>query len=54
MRRSGAEGELKTCPTCNGRGIEVKQQRTPFGIFQMQTTCSKCKEKKNREKNVKL
>jgi len=43
---SGAEGELKTCPTCNGRGIEVKQQRTPFGIFQMQTTCSKCKGKR--------
>jgi len=39
---TGAEGELKNCPQCNGRGVEVKQQRTPFGIFQMQTTCKKC------------
>jgi len=39
---SGAEGELKTCSVCNGRGVEVKQQRTPFGVFQMQTTCKKC------------
>ncbi len=42
---SGAEGELKTCNVCNGRGVEVKQQRTPFGIFQMQSTCHKCKGK---------
>lgn len=40
---SGAEGELKTCAVCNGRGVEVKQQRTPFGIFQMQSPCHKCK-----------
>lgn len=39
---TGAEGELKTCPICNGRGIEIKQQRTPFGVFQMQTPCKKC------------
>jgi len=42
---SGAEGELKTCSVCNGRGVEIKQQRTPFGIFQMQSTCHKCKGK---------
>ncbi len=40
---SGSEGELKNCTVCNGRGVEIKQQRTPFGIFQMQTTCHKCK-----------
>lgn len=40
---SGAEGELKTCSQCRGRGVELKQQRTPFGIFQTQTTCRKCR-----------
>lgn len=39
---SGAEGELKTCPTCKGRGSEVRQQRTPFGIFQTQAVCHTC------------
>jgi len=32
----------KTCPTCNGKGVEISQQRTMFGTFQTQTTCSKC------------
>ena len=39
---SGAEGELKTCPTCKGKGYEVRQQRTPFGIFQSQSVCRGC------------
>lgn len=40
---TGAQGSLKTCPTCNGRGVEVRQQRTPFGVFQTQSTCRYCK-----------
>ncbi|MFA5125725.1 MAG: molecular chaperone DnaJ [archaeon] len=39
---SGAEGELKQCPSCKGRGYEVRQQRTPFGVFQTQGVCRKC------------
>lgn len=39
---TGAEGELKTCPTCRGKGFEVRQQRTPFGIFQTQSVCHTC------------
>jgi len=39
---SGAEGELKQCHTCKGRGFEVRQQRTPFGIFQSQSVCHTC------------
>ena len=33
----------KTCPSCNGTGQEVRQQRTPFGVVQTQTTCSRCR-----------
>lgn len=32
----------KTCPNCNGSGQERRQQRTPFGVVQTQTTCSRC------------
>ncbi|MFA6268318.1 MAG: molecular chaperone DnaJ [archaeon] len=39
---SGAEGEMKTCPTCHGKGYEVRQQRTPFGVFQSQGVCHTC------------
>ena len=39
---TGAEGDLKTCGTCKGRGVHVHQQRTPFGVFQTQTTCRTC------------
>jgi len=41
-RGSGAEGELKTCGSCKGKGFEVRQQRTPFGIFQTQSVCHTC------------
>lgn len=34
-----------TCPQCNGTGQEVRQQRTPFGVMQSQTTCSRCRGK---------
>lgn len=39
---TGAEGALKTCSTCKGKGMEVRQQRTPFGIFQTQSVCHTC------------
>jgi len=39
---TGAEGKLKHCPNCKGRGVEIRQQRTPFGVFQTQSTCRQC------------
>ena len=39
---TGAEGAMKKCSTCQGRGAEIRQQRTPFGIFQTQSTCRTC------------
>ena len=35
--------DVKTCPTCWWRGVVVQNQRTPFGVFQTQTTCPTCK-----------
>ncbi len=32
----------ETCPTCNGSGQEVRQQRSMFGIMQQVTVCSRC------------
>lgn len=32
----------KNCPTCKGRGIVQRTQRTPFGFFSTQTTCNQC------------
>ncbi|MFH1316637.1 MAG: molecular chaperone DnaJ [Candidatus Woesearchaeota archaeon] len=42
---SGAESksDIITCPTCHGSGYEKRTARTPFGLFQTTTTCSKCK-----------
>jgi len=44
---SGAKNKnsIKTCDACNGRGVEVRQIRTPFGIISQQMTCSKCRGK---------
>ncbi|HEY4537221.1 MAG TPA: molecular chaperone DnaJ [Erysipelothrix sp.] len=41
---SGAysKSDVKTCATCHGTGQTVSQQRTPFGVFQTQTTCPDC------------
>ncbi len=36
------DGDFKNCGTCHGRGYQVKQQRTPFGVFQAQMPCSTC------------
>lgn len=33
---------LETCPTCHGKGVEVRMQRTPLGIMQSQQVCHTC------------
>lgn len=38
---AGGHGK-KTCPTCNGRGSIIQEQRTILGVMQTQSTCSKC------------
>ena len=35
----------KPCPACNGTGQERRQQRTPFGVIQTQSVCSRCRGK---------
>ncbi|MFH0954986.1 MAG: molecular chaperone DnaJ [Candidatus Micrarchaeota archaeon] len=42
---SGSEqgSSRETCSTCRGHGVVQNSQRTPFGIFSVQTTCPKCK-----------
>ena len=35
----------KPCPACNGNGQERRQQRTPFGVIQTQSVCSRCRGK---------
>jgi molecular chaperone DnaJ len=38
-----AEGTTaETCSNCNGSGVVMQQQRTPFGVMQSQTTCPRC------------
>lgn len=38
-----AKGTSPTvCPNCRGTGQETRQQRTPFGVFQTQSMCSRC------------
>ncbi len=32
----------KTCPTCQGQGVQMKVMNTMFGQMQTQTTCSSC------------
>lgn len=32
----------KTCPTCNGSGVQIKVMNTMFGQMQTQTTCGQC------------
>ena len=42
---TGAESGsgVERCPTCNGRGRVVTQQRTVFGIMQTENTCPTCR-----------
>jgi len=35
-------GKKNVCSTCNGRGTVINSRRTPFGMFSVQSTCSKC------------
>lgn len=37
-----AKSDIINCETCHGTGVEKRTQRTPFGLFQSTTTCSKC------------
>jgi molecular chaperone DnaJ len=41
---SGGEPGSKQikCPTCNGKGRMQIHQNTPFGVFNMVTTCNRC------------
>lgn len=41
---SGAKSksDIETCPTCNGTGRVVTQQRTAFGVFQNESVCPTC------------
>lgn len=41
---SGSEpgSDVQTCPTCQGRGYVVHQQRSIFGIVQTQSVCPTC------------
>ncbi len=42
---TGAESEhdVQTCPTCNGSGYVMQQQRSMFGVIQQQTVCPDCR-----------
>lgn len=41
---TGAESasDVETCPTCNGSGRVITQQRTAFGVFQSESVCPTC------------
>lgn len=41
-----------TCPTCNGRGVVVSEQRTIFGVMQTQKTCPECRGKRKSYKRI--
>ncbi len=36
------ESQKNVCPVCGGKWVAVETKRTPFGVMQVQTTCSKC------------
>src|SRR3989344_1393043 len=42
---TGAEkdSDIVSCQECNGRGVQTRTQRTPFGLFSTTTTCRKCR-----------
>jgi len=42
---TGAESEddVVECPDCSGSGMVRMTQRTPFGLFQTQSSCPKCR-----------
>lgn len=42
---SGAESksDIVGCPDCDGKGVQTRTQRTPFGLFSTTTACRKCR-----------
>ena len=36
------DAKMKTCEECKGQGRVLRQQRTPFGVFQTQAMCGAC------------
>ena len=34
--------DVQTCPHCNGRGVEYREQNTPFGRIRQEAPCSHC------------
>jgi molecular chaperone DnaJ len=34
--------DVETCEDCAGRGVQLRTQRTPFGVFQTQSACRTC------------
>ena len=39
---AASASDIQTCPTCNGSGSVLQQQRTAFGVFQTQSVCPDC------------
>jgi len=37
-----SDSDIETCSNCNGSGTQKQARRTPFGVFQTQTTCNVC------------
>jgi len=37
-----SQDDIIKCTLCNGQGMTVQVQRTPFGVQQMHSTCRKC------------
>lgn len=37
--------DIVNCQPCNGKGVNIQIQKTPFGIQQMHSTCRKCQGK---------
>ncbi len=47
----GGSGE-ESCSQCHGKGVFIQTKRTPFGVFQTQSTCPKCAGSGKTLKNV--
>ncbi|RMF04964.1 molecular chaperone DnaJ, partial [Candidatus Woesearchaeota archaeon] len=37
------DGDVSACPSCHGRGVVRRAQRTPFGMFSTSTVCPQCR-----------
>ena len=40
---AASSSDIVICPNCKGSGYETRTQRTPFGLFQTTSPCSKCR-----------